>query len=240
MTLPEGPDAVFDIEGVQDPFVGAIGSEIRAAGPESPLWLQDIDSFQLSHSHAMLKTKAALAKPTQETLDHATEAIIITRKNGELLFEKEFFRDYPDEAPTYAASAEGAAILPLRAAVGAVARACEDLDGHLNALFPLKIPRDPYSTEDLEEIMKRVKEGADEREALEPLGRLTRKYSTLCNEMQDALKTPKVASSIIEGQKATITKSAEWKREAAGIGVASLVLFAATASGTWLAQRSKK
>lgn len=226
------------IDGVEDPFDTTLG-EMRGTETESPKWLQDIDCFQAAHRQAVEKVHGAFADPSEENLDSADEAIIIARKNSDLLFEKGFFWDHTVADP--GDTANDTISLPLRSAVGAIARAIEDLDKQLKELFPLKIARDEYSVDDLEGIVKDVQVAVDEKDAHEPIGKLCQKYAVLCTEMQDALKAPRItrASKTLNKRGIAGQTSSEWKKQAIDLGLAGVVLLGATVLGNILSRPKK-
>lgn len=133
------------------------------------------------------------------------------------------------------------ASVPLMAAVAAVVRATEDLDARLKARFPLKIERDKRSVQDLDEIVKEVIAETNEKDAHEIVARLTRDYSTLCGELQEALKAPSITKAKTSGIAGPIGKkmSNEDMKELRGLAIAGVILLGATVLGNVLTRQRK-
>lgn len=247
MTTPAGEGApeikVPGDEETQDSFEGALESQVRDITGEVPQWVHDIELFQASHDQVVSTVSYAFSSPAPEKIDAANEAIAVARKNSELLFEKEFFRGVREESADENPDQTNAHY-PLKAAIAAMAKAIVDLDKQLKAFIPLKISRDQQSIDNLHEIAEKVvNAGEDEREALEPLGVLSKKYGILCNEIQEALKAPSVTKAAGSAQSKNVfgvQAPSEWKREAVGLAIAGVVLFGATALGNIVTRGRRK
>ncbi len=227
------------VESSDDLFEAAVVG-VTSAETETP-WMEDIKHFHAAHQQAVERFLEAVANPSKEYLEKANEAILIAKKNSDLLFEKGFYWDYRAPAPTGGEKTDEIATLPLRSAVAAMARAIEELDAKLKELIPLKIARDAYSVEDIDTIIKDVTGPGEEKDALEPLAKLTKQYAILSGELQEALKAPSITKAKSSGIGGPISKKmgVERMKELKDLGLAGAVLLGATVLGNILSRPKK-
>lgn len=232
---PDGsPEALAGI--VSDSDLAATAVEGLESDVEQAPWITDLKTFGVSHQDAITKVIGAFQSPSQEGLDAANEALGVASKNSSIIFEKEYFRgmalgDEPD--PT-----------PLESAVTVVVQATEGLDRQLKIMFPLRIEQDKLSKEELRKKIDEAK-GDNRDKALEPLASFSKDYAALCTELQEALKTPRIATAIAkqkaeQNAQASSQEPRDWRKEIADLSLASGALFVATALANILARPKTK
>lgn len=209
-------------------------TDLSGADTESPQWVIDIATFQLAHQQTIARFTEAVSNPTKENLEKAEEAIALLKKNSDLILGKDFYWKTDKEDKEQSTE-------PVRAAVIAIACSIKEMDAQLKALIPLKVSRDPYSEEDIDEIVQSLTKPIIDDEAYKKVTQLVRRHAFVCTELSETLKSPTV-SRHKSGVKQVFTPQgrSQWQEKITQVGGAAGAVALGYFLGEVLARRRSR